>query len=90
MTSGARSGPRTSVDAWLSARGGENLIRGREVLLARTHDDGRVPPGRHLDRVAPDCPDEHRGPIGLVVLLVLPRPPDSNAYRSADMLRRNS
>jgi hypothetical protein len=58
----------------------------REVRRARTHDDGRVPPGRHLDRVAPECPDEHRVPIGLVVLLVLPRPPDSNAYQLVDLL----
>jgi hypothetical protein len=28
----------------------------------RTHDDGRVPPGRHLDRVAPECPGDDRVP----------------------------
>jgi hypothetical protein len=78
-----------SLDGRVSVRGGEKLMRIRELPLAPTHDDGRVPPGRHLDRVAPDCPEEHRVPIGLVVLLLLPRPPDSNANHPADMLRRN-
>jgi hypothetical protein len=33
-----------------------------EKRTATTHDNGRVPPGRHLDRVAPESPDEHRDP----------------------------
>jgi hypothetical protein len=28
----------------------------------RTARHGRAPPGRHLDRVAPESPDEHRDP----------------------------
>ena len=47
----------------------------------RTHDDGRVPPGRHLDRVAPDCPDDDRVPVGLEVPVELPRLPDRDANR---------
>jgi hypothetical protein len=73
----------------VSVRRDQKQLHIRELLLAPTHDDGRVPPGRHLDRVAPDCPEEHRVPIGLVVLLLIPRPPDSNANQPADMLRRN-
>jgi hypothetical protein len=76
--------------AWVSVRARVNVLRMHERLLAPTHDDGRAPPGRHLDRVAPDYPDEHRVPIGLVVLLVRSRLPDTNANRPADRLRRTS
>jgi hypothetical protein len=50
-----------------------------------TRDNGRAPPGRHLDRVAPESPVEHRVSDRAEATLECARSPDGNdALRAFD------